>query len=62
MSFEELAYYRDRADVERAMAASSADARVAEIHEKLASLYDNLCELEKERPTLSIVTSERLSA
>ena len=62
MSFDELTYYRHRAAVEHAIAAQSADPRVAEIHEKLASLYEKLCELEKERPTLSIVTSERLSA
>ncbi len=61
MSLEELAYYQHRADVERAIAAQSADPRVAEIHEKLATLYERLCELAK-RPTLSIVTSERLSA
>ena len=62
MSSDELSYYRHRAADERAIAAQSVDPRVAEIHEKLASLYENLCEIEKERPTLSIVVSERLSA
>lgn len=58
----ELTYYRHRAQVERAIADESIDPRIREIHEKLACLYERLCELEKERPTLSIVTSERLSA
>lgn len=59
---DELTYYRHRAQVERTIADESIDPRIREIHEKLAGLYERLCELEKERPTLSIVTSERLSA
>lgn len=62
MSLNAVTYYRHRAEVERATAAQSADPRVAEIHEKLARLYEKLCELEQKRPTLTIVTSERLSA
>lgn len=61
MSPDELAYYRHRADIERAVAAQSTDPRVAEIHEKLADLYERLCKLEK-RSIISVVTSERLSA
>ena len=56
MSPEELAYYRNRADVERELASKSTNPHVTEIHTKLADLYEKLVAIEEgPRPTLSIV-------
>ena len=56
MSPEELAYYRNRAQVERELAAQSTNEHVAEIHTKLADLYAKLVAIEDgSAPTLSIV-------
>ena len=54
MSSDDIAYYRERAKVERERAAHSSRAGVAEIHEELARLYDALIEHESLRPRLSI--------
>lgn len=63
MSPDELAYYRQRAQVERTHAANATNPNAKEIHVKLACLYEKLIELEDvERPKLSIVTQDRLSA
>ena len=62
MSPDELSYYRHRAVVERAHAAAATNPYAVEIHQKLACLYEKLIELEDEKPTLRIVTPERLSA
>jgi hypothetical protein len=56
MSPDELAYYRNRAHIERELAARSTNSHVAEIHTKLADLYDKLVAIEGgRRGTLSIV-------
>jgi hypothetical protein len=55
MSPNELAYYRNRARIERDPAANSANPDVAKIHQKLAALYERLIDMEEQRPTLSIV-------
>ena len=64
MSSDDLSYYRQRAEAERAAARASSNADIAEIHEELARLYDALIEHEQLRPTgevfrptLSIVAS-----
>lgn len=63
MSPDELAYYWQRAHVERKHAADAANPIAQEIHEELACLYEQLVELERvERPTLTIITPEPLSA
>ena len=63
MSPDELAYYLQRAQVERKHAAEAANPIAREIHEKLACLYQRLIELERvEPPKLTIVTPEHLSA
>jgi hypothetical protein len=62
MSPQEREYYRDRAASERLCAAEATNPRAAEIHLKLACLYKRLVELEEERPTLRLVSSNRLLA
>ena len=54
MSSDDIAYYRERAKVERERAAHSSRAGITEIREELASLYDALIEHQSFRPTLSI--------
>ena len=61
MSPKEREYYRDRALVERQRAATATSV-AAEIHLELACLYERLVGMDDEKPTLSIVTPERLSA
>lgn len=62
MTPDDLAYFRARATAERE-AASVTTGPAAEIHLKLASLYEQLVELqESPRRTLTIATSNRLSA
>lgn len=63
MSPDEREYYRDRALAERGRAATATSVAAA-IHLELACLYEKLVELEEghERPTLSIVASNRRSA
>ena len=56
MSSDDIAYYRERARIERERAKTSANADIAEIHEELARLYDALIEHESLRPPLQIVT------
>lgn len=60
MSSDDVAYYRERARVERERAKTSSKSDIAEIHEELAELYDALIEHEvlrpSFRPTLRIVT------
>ena len=56
MSSDDIAYYRERARIERERAKTSANADIAEIHEELARLYDALIEHESLRPTLHIAT------
>lgn len=58
MSSDDLAYFRQRAAVERERAKASGSADIAEIHEELARLYDALIEHESLRPTLHIVTKQ----
>jgi hypothetical protein len=49
-------YYRDRAQEERDRAAACTDEYAAEVHGKLAALYEGLITHEEpRRPTLSIV-------
>lgn len=61
MSPDQLAYYRARAMSERAIAAEAVGP-AAEIHLKLALLYEELLELEESgRPALTIVP-DRLTA
>ena len=47
-------YYRERAATERAMALTSEQREVREIHEELARQYEALVEQAELRPTLSI--------
>lgn len=47
-------YYRERAATERAMALTSEQREVREIHEELARKYEALVEQADPRPTLSI--------
>ena len=42
MTPEEFSYYRERARIERECAAESTNPHAAEIHEKLAVLYEDL--------------------
>ena len=50
MTPEEILYYRERAAIERQLAADSTNPRVVEIHEKLAALYDQLVEGDEFQP------------
>jgi hypothetical protein len=54
MSSENISYYRQRAETERAHAKSSERANVAAIHEELARLYDALVEHQELRPPLRL--------
>ena len=56
---EDTAYYRERANAERALALKSARQNIAEIHEELARLYQALADQETLRPTLRIVMEDR---
>ena len=47
MSQEELEYYRNRARTEAELAATSTNRQVAEIHRKLAALYEELVRVEE---------------
>ena len=62
MSSEDISYYRQRAETERANAEASERANVAAIHAELAGLYDALVEHKvlrpKFRPVLRIATRE----
>ena len=62
MSPGNVEYYRARAIVERKQALAADRKNVADIHLELARLYDALVNEPAIRPTLSIVTSKRLSA
>lgn len=62
MSSHDTAYYRDRANTERSRALASARKDVAAVHEELARLYQALVEQSSLRPTLRIVTDDRLMA
>ena len=56
MSPDELAYYRERAAAERQLASQSANPVVAEIHGRLAELYQQLVDLDrKPRAKLHLV-------
>lgn len=55
MSGKDVAYYKERAATERRLAAESARADVAAIHEELARQYEALVEQASLRPTLRIV-------
>ena len=56
MTSDEVSYYRERAKEERDRAAVSTDEFAAEVHEKLATLYEDLVSHSgQRRPTLSIV-------
>ena len=57
---DQLAYYRQRAQVELSHAAEATNPNAKAIHEKLASLYVKLIELEQAgEPRLSIVGDRR---
>jgi hypothetical protein len=57
MSPDELAYYRERALLERRSASASTDRRAADIHLELAGLYERRVEMEDlVAPTVRIVT------
>ena len=62
MSTGNVEYYRARAIEEREQALAADRKNVADIHLELARLYDALVNEPAIRPTLSIVTSKRLSA
>jgi hypothetical protein len=55
MTADGLAYYVHRIIIERDLAANSANPAVAEIHEKLASLYETLVRMGDRQPLLRIV-------
>jgi hypothetical protein len=56
MSPDELAYYRERAFIERHRASESTIRLAAEIHLKMACIYERLVELEDHyAPTLRVV-------
>jgi hypothetical protein len=55
MSTDELEYYRTRVVIERDLADNCANPHVAEIHRKLADLYQQLIDVEAKRPNLSLV-------
>ena len=56
MSPDELAYYRERALIERQRASDATTALAADIHLELACLYETLVELEeRDAPTLRTV-------
>lgn len=56
MSPDELAYYRERALIERQRASASTDRLAADIHLKLACLYEKRVEMEDLlAPTVRIV-------
>jgi len=42
MSSEDIAYYRERASTERSRASDAPSAAIAEVHSKLAHLYEEL--------------------
>ena len=56
MSWNDADYFRRRAEAERALAATSNNSLVAEVHLELAKRYEKLA-LEGGRPTLGIVSS-----
>lgn len=62
MSSNDVEYYRQRAVDERALALKSERRDVAAIHEELARQYQALVDNAELRPTLRIVTEDRLSA
>jgi hypothetical protein len=57
MSPNEREYYRNRAKIERRLANAATNPHAAEIHTKLASLYEGLVQLEEAHPPagLSVV-------
>ena len=60
---EDVTYYRERANAERALALSSERQDVAEIHAELARLYQALVDQEELRPpAVAKHGMERLSA
>jgi len=61
MSWNDAAYFRNRAESERALAESAADPVVASIHRELADRYDRLL-TEGERPTLRLVAGAEAAA
>ena len=42
MSSSDIEYYRQRASAERQLAEAARDAKIAELHEELASLYQRM--------------------
>jgi len=64
MSGEDIAYYRQRAAIERSRVADAPTAQIASVHEKLAHLYEELISRMEQsrparqdlRPTLHIAT------
>ena len=58
MSPRELSYYRERAKEERARAAEAASEHASDIHLQMACIYEKLVELDRQRPKLTLVTSE----
>ena len=56
MSPDEVAYYRERALIERQRASDATNALAAGVHLELACLYESLIELEeRDTPTLRVV-------
>ena len=62
MSPEEISYYRERAKIEHALAEQSQNPHAAEIHAKLAALYEKLVEVDQAITPLAVVEPSRLSA
>lgn len=62
MSSSDHAYYRARVDTERALALMTEREDVAAIHEELARLYQALVDQQPARPTLRLVTDDKMRA
>ena len=54
MASDDVAYYRERAETERALAKNAGEANVAAIHAELARQYQALVDREDLRPVLRI--------
>lgn len=59
MTSNDREYFRKRAAIERALAQSASDPRIADIHHELAERYEALVG-DSKRPTL-LILSDRLS-
>lgn len=58
MSLSNIAYYRDRVAVEKALALAASSLEVAAVHEDLARHYQELIDRAETGPTPKIISSE----